>query len=217
MFRIGIPAGLQNSIFSISNMIIQSSVNSFGAAVMAGNAASASLDGMLYIALNAFNQAALTFTSQNYGAGKKERVLQSYFISLFYSFLFAAVGSGLLFGCGRSFLALFTEDPAVAEAGMKRLSIMAFSYPFSAFMDCTIAASRGLGKTVVPTVLVILGSCVFRVIWVYTVFAYFRTIPSLYLLYLFSWAITAIFEIVYFVRLYRRIFPRRLCCSDTER
>ena len=94
---------------------------------------------------------------------------------------------------------------------------MAFSYPFSAFMDCTIAASRGLGKTVVPTVLVILGSCVFRVIWVYTVFAYFRTIPSLYLLYLFSWAITAIFEIVYFVRLYRRIFPRRLCCSDTER
>lgn len=217
VLALGIPAALQNAIFAVANLFVQSAVNSFDTVIVEGNAAAANADGLIYDMMAAFYAACTTFMAQNYGAGKKERVLQSYFISLFYSFLFAAVGSGLLFGCGRSFLALFTEDPAVAEAGMKRLSIMAFSYPFSAFMDCTIAASRGLGKTVVPTVLVILGSCVFRVIWVYTVFAYFRTIPSLYLLYLFSWAITAIFEIVYFVRLYRRIFPRRLCCSDTER
>ena len=88
---------------------------------------------------------------------------------------------------------------------MKRLSIMAASYCVSAFMDCTIAAARGIGKTVVPTVAVIMGSCVFRIIWIYTVFAYFRTIPSLYLLYVFSWLGTAVFEIIYFVRTFRQL------------
>ena len=79
---------------------------------------------------------------------------------------------------------------------------MSFSYAVSAFMDCTIAASRGLGKSIVPTVIVIMGSCVFRIIWIYTVFAYFGTITSLYLLYLFSWSITAIAEMIYFRKVY---------------
>lgn len=86
---------------------------------------------------------------------------------------------------------------------MKRVGVMGFAYCISAFMDCTIAASRGLGKTVVPTVIVILGSCVFRVIWVYTIFAHFHTIPSLYLLYPCSWTLTAIAEIVYFIHAYK--------------
>ena len=98
---------------------------------------------------------------------------------------------------------MFTTDAAVVEAGMVRLTVMGCSYAFSAFMDCTIAASRGLGKSVVPTVIVILGSCVFRVIWVYTVFAYFHTIMSLYLLYICSWTITATAEILYFAHVYR--------------
>ena len=105
---------------------------------------------------------------------------------------------------GPNFLLLFTSDPAVIELGMYRLKIMSVSYAFSAFMDCTIAASRGLGKTVVPTFIVIMGSCVFRVIWIYTIFAYFKTIPSLYLLYIFSWAITAAAEIIYFQAIYRK-------------
>ena len=104
---------------------------------------------------------------------------------------------------GKEFLSIFTRDPEVIEAGMHRLTVMGISYGFSAFMDCTIAASRGLGKSVVPTVIVILGSCVFRVIWVYTVFAYFHTIRSLYLLYIFSWTLTAAAEIVYFARCWR--------------
>ena len=87
---------------------------------------------------------------------------------------------------------------------MKRLTIMSVSYGFSAFMDCTIAASRGLGRSLGPMVIVILGSCVFRVVWVYTVFAWFGTITSLYLLYIFSWAITAAAEIWYFIRAYRK-------------
>lgn len=86
---------------------------------------------------------------------------------------------------------------------MKRVGVMGLAYCISAFMDCTIAASRGLGKTVVPTVIVVLGSCVFRVIWVYTIFAHFHTIPSLYLLYPCSWTLTAIAEIVYFIHAYK--------------
>ena len=111
----------------------------------------------------------------------------------------------LLVAFGNEFLAIFTNDPAVAAAGMHRIMIMGFSYMVSAFMDCTIAASRGLGKSLVPTIVVILGSCVFRVVWVYTVFAHFRTIPSLYLLYVFSWSITAVAEIAYFIAEYRKI------------
>lgn len=88
---------------------------------------------------------------------------------------------------------------------MARLRVMGFSYMVSAFMDNTIAASRGLGKAMVPTVIVILGSCVFRVIWVYTIFAYFHTLSSLYLLYVFSWTITAIAEILYFAHSYRKL------------
>ena len=88
---------------------------------------------------------------------------------------------------------------------MYRIRIMGWSYAISAFMDCTIAASRGIGKSVAPTVIVILGSCVFRVLWVYTVFAYFKTIPSLYLLYAFSWTITAAAEIFYFMRSYHAL------------
>lgn len=113
------------------------------------------------------------------------------------------LGGGLLV-FGRQFLALFTTESAVIDAGMKRIMVMGWAYCTSAFMDCTIAASRGLGKTVGPTVIVILGSCVFRVAWVYTIFAHFHTIPALYLLYPCSWALTAAAEIVYFVFSYRR-------------
>ena len=131
------------------------------------------------------------------------RSSDSYFIALAYSFGVGLVLGGSLFIFGRQFLALFTTEGAVIDAGMKRVGVMGFAYCISAFMDCTIAASRGLGKTVVPTVIVVLGSCVFRVIWVYTIFAHFHTIPSLYLLYPCSWTLTAIAEIVYFIHAYK--------------
>ena len=130
--------------------------------------------------------------------------MKSYFISLAYSFGIGAALGLLLVLFGRQFLALFTTESAVIDAGMARLTVMGCSYALSAFMDCTIAASRGLGKSFVPTVIVILGSCVFRVIWVYTIFAYFHTITSLYLLYAFSWGITSVAEIAYFVHCYRK-------------
>ena len=141
--------------------------------------------------------------SQHDGAGQRERVKKSYLLCLGLSFGIAAVMSAVLVIFGRSFLSLFTKDAEVVEAGLMRLRVMGCSYAFSALMDCTIAASRGLGRSMVPTVIVILGSCVFRVIWVFTVFAYFHTILSLYLLYIFSWTITGIAELVYFIHCYR--------------
>ena len=123
------------------------------------------------------------------------------------------LGLGLVL-FGRQFLTLFSKDAEVIAEGMARLRVMGFSYVVSAFMDCTIAASRGLGRTLVPTIIVILGSCVFRVAWIYTVFAHFHTIASLYLLYAFSWAITAAAEIAYFAVVYKKIV-RQLTFSDS--
>ena len=200
----GLPAGLQNGIFQVANLFIQAGVNTFDATMVAGNSAAANADALLYDSMAAFYTACGSFMGQNYGAGKKKRVRNSYLISLAYSF-----GIGLLLGVslvvfGRPFLSLFTRDAVVMDAGMYRLTIMGFSYCISAFMDCTIAAARALGKSIIPMFIVIMGSCVFRVIWVYTVFAYFHTIPSLYLLYMFSWSITAVAEILYFIRIYRQ-------------
>ena len=204
ILMLGVPAGLQNAIFAIANLFIQAGVNSFDSLMVKGNSAAANADAMVYDAMAAFYMACASFMSQNYGAGKLDRVKKSYFIALAYSFGLGAVLGGGLLVFGRQFLALFTTESAVIDAGMKRIMVMGWAYCTSAFMDCTIAASRGLGKTVGPTVIVILGSCVFRVAWVYTIFAHFHTIPALYLLYPCSWALTAIAEILYFIRCYKQ-------------
>ena len=204
ILSIGVPSAIQYAIFQVANLFIQFGVNSFDATMVAGNSAAANADGLVYDVMAAFYTACSSFIGQNYGAGNKERVRNSYFVSLAYSF-----GIGLVIGVfleifGTQFLSIFTTEQAVVDAGMKRLGIMGFSYCVSAFMDAAIAASRGLGKSVVPTIIVIMGSCVFRIIWVYTIFAYFKTIPSLYLLYVFSWSITAIVEMIYFKVIYHK-------------
>lgn len=204
LLRIGIPSAMQYVIFQFANVFVQVGVNSFNAVTVTGTAAAANADALVYDVMAAFYTACASFIGQNYGAKNKNRIVKTYLICLLYSF-----GTGLVMGMGilwngRTFLALFTADAAVVEAGMLRLSVMGVSYAISAFMDCAIAAARGLGKTVVPTIVVIMGSCVFRLVWIYTVFAFFQTIISLYLLYAFSWGITALFEIIYFVAIYRK-------------
>ena len=204
ILALGLPSGIQYGIFALANLFIQAAVNSFPTAMVSGNAAAANADSLVYDAMGAFYTACATFMSQNYGAGNRKRMLRSYWLTMAFSFLAGAVPGLLLFFFGPVFLSLFTTEAEIVAFGMKRLRIMGLSYAFSAFMDCAIAASRGLGKSFVPTVIVILGSCVFRVIWVFTVFAWFGTIESLYLLYIFSWTLTAVAEIVYFVRVFRQ-------------
>ena len=202
---LGIPSGIQSMIFALANLFIQVGVNSFDSTMVSGNSAAANVDAVIYNVMAAFYMACSSFMGQNWGAGKKDRMLRSYMISLLYAFLIAAVlGIGFRL-CGESFLYLFTNEADVVAAGMQRMRIMCYSYALSAFMDCTIAACRGIGRSFVPTIIVILGSCVFRVVWVYTIFAHFHTIPSLYLLYAFSWGITSVAEILYFIRCFRHL------------
>lgn len=212
LLGLGIPAGLQSAVFAVANLFIQGAVNSFDSVMVEGNSAAANSDAIIYNVMAAFYTACSTFMGQNLGAGKWDRMLKSYFIGIAYSFVAGALLGGALFLFGREFLSLFANDGAVIAAGLQRTQIMSFSYAVSAFMDCTIAASRGIGKSFVPTVIVIMGSCVFRVVWIYTVFAYFHTIPSLYLLYIFSWTITAIAEIVYFIINYKKIAAKQNAC-----
>ena len=196
---------MQNAIFQGANLFVQAGVNTFDAVTVEGNSAATNADALVYDVMAAFYVACSAFMSQNYGAHKKKRVRDSFFISTAY-----ALGIGLCMGVGifllgENFLHIFTKDDAVAASGMQRLSVMALSYGFSALMDGTIAASRGLGKSGVPTVIVILGSCVFRIFWIYTVFAHFKTITSLYLVYISSWSITAAAELIYFRYVYKKM------------
>ena len=205
ILALGVPSGLQNGIFYVANMFIQSGVNTFDTVMVAGNSAAANSDGLVYDAMAAFYTACSSFIGMNYGAGKRDRVRQSYIICLIYSCVIGGVmGIGLVW-LGPVFLGLFTTDAAVIEAGMARLTVMGFSYAISGFMDNAIAGCRGLGKSFVPMIIVISGSCIFRILWVIFVFGHFGTITSLYLVYAFSWTITAIFETWYFIRSYRKM------------
>ena len=210
ILMIGIPSGMQNAIFAVANLFVQAGLNSFDEITVSGAAAAANADTLIFNMMAAFYTACASFVSRNWGAGRRDRILKSYYISMLYAFLAGAIFGGLMLLLGRQFLYLFAREEAVIDAGMDRLRIMAFSYGFGALMDASIAASRGLGKSIAPTVMVILGSCVFRVIWIYTVFAFFHTVPSLYLLYIFSWVITGIAEFLYFRATYKK------CLTSTQ-
>lgn len=208
VLRIGLPAALQNAVFAFANVFIQVGVNTFDAAMVAGTAAASNADPIAYEVMGAFYTACATYIAQNYGARKMDRVKKSYFISLAYAFTSGLIIGMGLFIFGHQFLSIFTACNIVIDCGIQRLSIMAFSYCIASLMDCTIAASRGLGHTFIPSVYVMLGSCVFRILWIKTVFAHFGTIRSLFLLYIFSWLITAVCEMQYFLRKYKGALER---------
>lgn len=205
VLSIGVPAGFQNAIFSAANLFIQAGINSFSTVVVEGNSAAANVDNLVYAVMNAFYIACSSFVGQNYGAGKAERVKKSYLLTLLFSFLAAVFFGGGLLLFGRQFLSLFTTESAVIEAGLERIHIMCYSFPISALMDCTTSASRGLSKGFVPMVFTFFGACLFRVAWIYTIFAHFHTLSSLYMLYPFSFIITGIAQLAYFIHCYRSI------------
>lgn len=204
IMKLAIPSGIQYAIFQIANSLILASVNSFDAIIVEGNSAATNADSLVYDVMAAFYTACSSFIGQNYGARNKVRILKSYWITTFYSFAIGALMGITLVVFGEQFLSIFTNEHAVIVAGMERLVIMGCSYGFSSFMDNTTAACRGIGKSIVPVSILIFGSCIFRIIWVYTIFAYFHTITSLYLLYIFSWTITAVSEMIYFFHCYRK-------------
>ena len=158
MLTIGIPTGLQNAIFAIANLFVQVGVNSFDAVTVSGAAAAANADTLLFNMMAAFYTGCASFVSRNWGAGKTQRITKSYLVSMCYAAGVGAICGVLLLLFGRSFLSLFANETGVIDAGMERLRIMSFSYVVSPLMDASIAASRGIGKSVVPTVIVVMGS-----------------------------------------------------------
>lgn len=209
VLALGVPAGIQNGIFAVANIFIQVGINEFEYKQVTGINTAQNADTIIYNIMMAFYTACSTFIGQNYGAGKPARAIRSYYVTTLYAFAFGLVLGALAFFKGDLFLSMFDSDPEVIAAGMQKLKIMGFSFGLSAFMDNAIAASRGIGKSLVPTIVVIIGSCVFRVVWIYTVFAHYKTITSLFLLYPVSWIITGIAETIYFFVSYVALKKRK--------
>ena len=190
ILRTGIPAGIQSSVFAISNVLIQSSINFFGSTAMAGNGASSNLEGFVYVAMNAFCQAAQTFTSQNLGAKKPDRIRHILIDCLI---LVTAIGLGLgliLYFFGPQLIGIYDDNPEVAVYGMMRLSIIAFTYFTCGTMDTMCGQMRGLGYSVIPTFVSLIGACGLRVLWIYTIFQKEHTLTCLYISYPVSWILT---------------------------
>lgn len=197
--RVGLPAGLQGVIFSLSNVVIQSSINSFGDVVMAGSSAASSIEGFVYTAMNAFYQAAITFTGQNYGAGKCDRVDKVAVWCAVYSMLAGLVLGNLAYFFGPQLISIYSPgEPEVITAGMTRMMMICRPYLICGVMETMVGVLRGLGHSIVPMICSLVGSCVLRLIWVATIFPLFNTPTMLFISYPITWIITTLAHIVFF-------------------
>ncbi len=198
MIRIGVPAGIQGATFSISNVLIQSTVNSFGSIAMAGSTAGGNIEGFVFTMMDAFNQAALSFTGQNYGARKFDRinkVVRNCLLLVTGVGLFAGVGAYLL---GRPLLSIYTNDPEVIEWGLQRLLLVCAPYFTCGIMNVLVGAMRGMGSSIPPMIISIFGVCVLRVLWIWFVFPFNPTFFMLFISYPASWVATFLIEAVCF-------------------
>ncbi len=207
IIKIGLPASFQGTLFSISNVIIQASINSFGEVVVAGSSAASNLEGFVYVSMNAFYQAALTFTSQNYGARRIERINK-----ILISALISVAVTGILFGntvyfFGRDLLRIYTSSDKVIEAGMVRILLVCCPYFLCGLMDTMVGSLRGLGYSVMPMIVSLVGACVLRILWIFTFFRLdiFHTPFMLYITYPFTWMVTFLAHVVCFIIIRRKI------------
>ena len=207
ILQVGIPAGLQGVLFSVSNVVIQSSINSFGEVVMAGNGAAFNIENFLYAPIEAFYQTNAAFASQNYGAGNHRRILPIYIQAQASNAVLTAALSALVYFFGPQLLSIYTDSPAVIEAGMVRIAIVCITYVLNSFMNVIVGTIRGIGYNVMPMVVTLLGACAFRLVWIATVFQIprFHTIESIYWSYPISWMITFLAHLICLTIVYRRL------------
>ena len=205
--KIGLPAGFQGMLFSFSNMIIQSSVNSFGAAMVAGNSAAQSIEGFIYISMNSFAQGTLTFAGQNMGAHKFQRIKHLILIAEI-----VVIVVGLLLGLtalffGPELLGFYSSSEDVLAAGMLRLSVILLTYFTCGMMDCMASAIRGVGHSVMPMIVTLVGACGLRMVYIFTFFQIpkFHTFQSIFYSYPISWVVTFIFLTISFVWIMKHI------------
>ena len=188
--RVGLPAGLQGMVFSFSNVLIQSTINSFGKSVVAGNTTASNLEMYIYVAMNSIHQGAITFTGQNVGAGRYDRISKVARASLLAVVCIGAALGGFLMLCRGWLYRIYTDDPAVIAAAGMRTDIIALTYFLCGMMEVMVGLLRGMGSSVTPMVVSILGACVLRIVWILTVFPLDPTLTTLYLSYPVSWLIT---------------------------
>ena len=207
--RIGLPAGFQGAIFSISNVLIQSSVNSFGSIAMAGNTAASNIEGFIYTCMNAVYQTSLSFTSQNLGAGKIKRISRILVECLVVVFLVGAVMGFLAYTFGAELLRIYSTDPEVIENGLHRMRVICQTYYLCGMMDVTVGALRGLGYSVMPMLVSLAGVCGVRIVWIFTAFVWSRSLFTLYISYPISWGATFVIHLICFAVVYRKLKARR--------
>lgn len=201
IMKIGLPAGFQGTVFSLSNVVIQSSINLFGEAVIAGNSAAASIEGFVYMAMNSCYQSTLSFTSQNLGAGKYERINRILICGLTCVVaVWAILGLGVTMTCGRQLLGIYTSGDEAINAGVRRMTYVCGTYFLCGIMDVLVGSLRGMGYSVTPMIVSLLGACGLRLVWLGTVLQIeqFHTPDTVYLSYPVSWVITVAAHIICF-------------------
>lgn len=208
MIQIGVPAGLQGAMFSISNVLIQSSVNSFGSLAMAGNTAGQNIEGFVYTAMNALHQGAVSFSGQNYGARKIKRIAKTALICELTVTVVGIILCAIVLPLAPVLLKLYSKDPVVIQYGVDRLEIICTTYFLCGMMDVMVGILRGMGFSIAPMIVSLTGVCAFRVVWIYTIFAKYRTLDSLYLSYPVTWATTFFIQLMIFIIVYKRLRKR---------
>ncbi len=209
MLKIGIPAGIQGIIFSISNVLIQSSINSFGSIAMAGNTAASNIEGFVYTSMNAVYQTSLSFTSQNYGAKEYRRVDK---ILLECLGIVSVVGLVMGVGAylfGHPLLSIYSSSEKVIQYGITRLSVVSACYFLCGIMDVFVGSLRGIGYSIMPMIVSLLGACVFRVIWIFTIFKVEHSLLSLYISYPISWILTFTAHCICYLILRKKAFHKK--------
>ena len=207
ILRIGAPAGLQGMVFSLSNLCIQSAINSLGADVIAASAAAFNVEIFAYLVLNSFGQACTTFVGQNRGAGDLERCRKATRICMGQDMIFTAVISALILLSGHALLRIFNTDPEVVRLGYTRILILISAELVNVVIEILSGAMRGHGQSLIPAVVSLAGICGVRIIWVYTVFPFSRTFNTIMAAYPISWTITAVVLVVAYFVMMRKITP----------
>lgn len=191
MLRIGLPAGIQSCLFAFSNVLIQSSINSFGASVVAGNTAATNIEGIVYTGMNAFYQTALSFVGQNYGAGKFKRIKKVAVICVGLVIVVGILLGNTAILLNKPLLSLYGTSGEELAYGMLRLSIICSTYFLCGIMDVLVGILRGMGYAIMPMIISLSGACLLRIVWIMTIFSHFRTLGVLYASYPVTWTVTA--------------------------
>lgn len=211
---VGLPAGIQSSLFAISNVLIQSAVNSFGSIAMAGNAAAGNLEGFIWQAMYSIHQSDMTFASQNMGARRYDRVRRVMWICQATVLIIGFAMGMAMFSVGEMLLGIYNSDPEVIRFGMIRLTYVMTTYCICGAMDTLVGQMRGIGSTIVPMIISLTGACLLRIIWLWTVFAANPTLETLYLSYPISWLITWIGQAAAYFVIARRKLPRTFVTQE---